>query len=602
MMDTIIHWKRCVGATEKARRKLKRLLTTKVRPRHHRQQLGNFTTMDNYIAYAASFLQAHPVLASEKIRGLYPLVHILLAAAAHSAPVIAVCRLYTEALKRPFRFGDQSWNLPLHLACKKGYDRSVIEAMIQGYPVAASVRNSVDELPVHCAIRCSTGTAMEAASFLVQVNSSCVMQKVPLFPGSDRRLNLMEFAIAHSANLDLLTLIANHFDKDEVNLRVHAGIVDVDQAKAIALLLPNLKVFECTPSGYTRDGFILLMRSLQENRSIKDITYLSLPEFPLESVASALYEAAFQFLYHNDTVSRLMVGEIARHDNVLRSPSEQGDKWLLAIGTGLRANRTIQTLFLHRWSVSGRALATFLSDGSAPVGLVLCGVQVEQHSLDDLVIEQQNWDLCRVQSLVIKVFTHSAREYFIRIPKLAEMMPTLRYVSFLSDISPFMDGTRQVATMLKIEHLRILETTGVSLDPDAICDKLKTNKTLFGLCVQGVFDTDTSARSLLKILERHNTTLVAFSDRDMACPKLYEKICYWTRLNAFGRNDFRLTKIPLDQLVRYLQAAMGSPEEYLRFAGLLNARPDLMKGVTQGSVNTLYGLLRECPAVWSLVN
>lgn len=605
MVDTqIIYWKRCVGANEKARRKLKRLLTTKVRPRHHGQQLENFTTVDNYIAYIASFLQAYPVLASEKIRGLLPLVHILLASS-HSAPVIAVCQLYPGALKKSFRTRDQTRNLPLHLACKKGYDPSVLEAMVQGYPMAVRVRNSANELPVHCAIRNSTGTvAMEGIKFLVHADASCVMQRVSLFPGSNRKSNLMEFAIVHGAHLDVLTIIANHFDKNKRTFRIRAGIIDVDQAKGIALLLPTLKVFECTPGGYTVDGFILLMRSLQENMSIKKISPLSLPDLPPESpkVVSMLCEAVLQFLYRHKTVTSLEFDNIDQ-TGILHPASEQGDKWLRIIGTGLRANQSIQSLALYKWSVSESALDTFVSDGSAPAVFVLYDVQVEQQALVDLEAEQQNWDLCRVQSLAVRAVTHKEREYFLHtLPELAERLHTLQCVSFLSSIEPPIDATRQVAAMMSIEHLRVLHTTGVSLETDAICDALKRNQTLFGFIVQGVFDTEMSTARLLKVLERHNTSLVTFSDVDMTCPKLYDEICYWTRLNAYGRDDFRTTRAPLEQLVQFLQSAMKSPEEYSKCASLMNVSPALMKGVTQDSVNTLYGLLRECPAVWNLVH
>ena len=99
MKDEIICWARRATTTALARKELHHLLTTKIRPRGGR--FPGETAMDGVIECATTILQDHPILASEEVRGLFSLVHLLLARA-QAKNVVAVCRLCPKALWEPF--------------------------------------------------------------------------------------------------------------------------------------------------------------------------------------------------------------------------------------------------------------------------------------------------------------------------------------------------------------------------------------------------------------------------------------------------------------------------------------------------------------------
>lgn len=591
-----VYWERGSTSTERAssilnkvtglfgaRHELKRLFLVQIRPRNKpwRRQVRENHPMDSDIERAHVLLLQHPVLASLKFGGKFPLQH-LLQATADAFIITVVVHMNKKALKETT---GQRKDLPLHMACSKGYPHTVIQVMFNGFPDALRRRNDHRFFPIHYAIKSWSGVDSNVVKFLVEQDPSMVMQKGPIFPGGDDEMDLLQLAFFHSLSRDEIDIIVRHYCTEKTSLDIECGVIGLDQAEALCKILPQLKTFKCWPTAWTIDGFVTILKAFEDNQAIETVAALLLPNFLTRQEKVAAHFALTSFISKNRVIKAITFALPSREQGL-----GLGNTWMATIAGGMMTNHQIRFMQLENFRFSENVLTSFLADGSAPERTSFLRFRVEEDP-EEVLDRREVWKKCAVRMLVmIPDRDEDIAGIANKLPHMVNRMPALTIFGFVTRQPTDIDMTQQAVQIIEKNYLGTLVFMGPRFDCNPICEALKTNRALRMCHIGRAFDSEEKKLCLLNVLQTHNTSLTdlgnefaglaQYGDHFDSDVSRDERVKYWTNLNECGRAKVRS------------QYHLLTP-----FVDLLCNSSNLVETPME-NFNVHFGLLREKPALW----
>jgi hypothetical protein len=392
----------------------------------------------------------------------------------------------------------------------------------------------------------------------------------------------LQQAIDKELGREAIERIVDTYPTDEQSLEIRSGSLGIDEVSALLPLLSRIQTFRCAPTKWkTFAAFLFMLQSLQENTCVTDITRLVIPaEFESQEELAQAHAAVSRFLRRNRTVKSIVLST----EGFLDPISHQDDVWLSTFSLALRANRCIRSLTLTMMSFSEDALINFMADGSAPESMTLCFVHVKPRLFcKSRVHVPGEWAYCRVQKLEVLAMDWKGTAFATDLPVMLQRMPLVRRLVYglTPDENTF---TSQAAAIIKSDRILELILLCPELDCEPICEALKHNRTMQSCSLVGMLGCARNCDLLIDVLENYNTSLKKcrdpFSFRDT---RQTQHLLYWTTLNMFGREEARRPNTSLKSFVGLLSKACD--------------RSELRTPIAQ--VNVCFGLLRECPSLWT---
>jgi len=393
--------------------------------------------------------------------------------AASLETIQSICHLFPGALKAD--------KLPLHVACECPHARpGVIKYLVRKYPLAASKRSMLGELPIHILLK-RENNHLEDVQALLKAN--------PLTNIIDQR-DLLHSAIHGSNNHhDVLEFIMNQCPKMNSLKADQLKHISLDLAMALSSFLSQLKV--------------LRLRSRQVNI----------------------------------------------------------DGWRDHLMPSLARCASIQRLHV-----------------------------------DFTQIQQQRETTASSMAIV----SHALNDALSRLPNLLDLTLLGRrggpWGEGSSDSSGSTDTkatstTEALVALLRRNTLHSINVDHFLLDHEAIFGVLKhDNTSLSRMMIVSIVDDEQKRKALAKVLVS-NTSLQSVSLRSYGGNSTtYGKIEYFTKLNALGRRFARNPRTSVKKFVGMLHDANVRNGVSFR---------DSDHTAQLARVQLLYGLLRECPSIWS---
>jgi hypothetical protein len=227
----------------------------------------------------------------------------------------------------------------------------------------------------------------------------------------------------------------------------------LDQARALSLLVPQLKSLEVELEGSVPGAFPLMMKSLQRNRTIRNLT-IRVPNRFLNANEKDR-NALEQLLTHNKNFHSL---SLYIHPGIRRKMRTDGPLYYIERGmaTHLRENEHLQWLTIGGMDVDMKTLAEALVGNEHLKRLHLEGCKVSNWSCLADVLERKNVTLGEVYETKrrsvypdndmqkIQYFTHLNRvgRKDLRDPSIQ----LEKFVSLLENVTPFPEKTNDPAT------------------------------------------------------------------------------------------------------------------------------------------------------------
>jgi hypothetical protein len=389
----------------------------------------------------------------------------------------------------------------------------------------------------------------------------------------------LQEAIDKGLGREAIEHIVNSYPTDERRLEIRSGSLGMDEMSALLPLMSRVETFGCAPTKWkTFAAFLFTLQSLQENKSITNITRLAIPaEFKLQEELAQAHTAVCRFLCRNTTVKSIVLST----DGFLNPTTYQDDVWLSTFSLALRVNQCIRSLTLTMMSLSEDALINFMADGSAPESLTLCFVHVKPKPFDNSRLQMPGeWEYSRVQRLEVLAMDWRGTAFATDLPVMLQRMPLVRRLVY--GLTPEENTfTSQAVAIIEREKILELILLCPDLDCEPICEALKHNKTMQSCSLIGMLGSARNCALLLGVLENYNTTLKKCCDPFFI--RQSEHLLYWTTLNMFGRAEAREPNTSLKAFVGLLSKAC--------------CRSELKTLI--GQVNVCFGLLRECPSLWT---
>lgn len=396
--------------------------------------------------------------------------------------------------------------------------------------------------------------------------------------GNVGNLALQE-AIDKGLGREAIEQIVDNYPTDEKSLEIRSGSLGMDEMSALLPLLSRVRTFRCAPTKWkTFAAFLFTLKSLQTNTCITDITRLVIPaEFKSQEELAQAHAAVYRFLRRNKTVKSIVLST----EGFLDPTAFQDDVWLSTVSLALRFNRCIKSLTLTMMSFSEDALINFMADGSAPEAVTLCFVHVKPRPFWKSRLQMPGeWEYSRIQKLEVLAMDWKGTAFATDLPLMLQRMPLVRRLVY--GLTPEENTfTSQAVVIIESEKILDLILLCPDLDCEPICEALKHNKTMQSCSLVGMLGSTRNCALLLGVLENYNTTLKKCSDPFST--RQTEHLRYWTTLNMFGRAEARRPNTTLKAFVGLLSKAC--------------CRSELKTSIAQ--VNMCFGLLRECPSLWT---
>jgi len=293
------------------------------------------------------------------------------------------------------------------------------------------------------------------------------------------------------------------------------------------------------------------------------------------------------FVLHNTSVRYLEIAAPALNTNSVSIRFFDG------LCRGLQSQNFLHTLKLSNFVLDNET-SYFLLPRYALKKLVLehCRNSSEWRLQRGDVSTSQMTSLAFENSILSPAFYSESLHYVIGMPKLESVEIRLFSENSLTrewrvTHAECMMGA--LLDLLAVGRLKHWCSTGVPLDMERLCEALRRNTNLTLFDVDQFSSRDES--SILDVLENHNTTLTTLGDQLLhVSSATKEKIAFLTNFNKYGRVEARKSNLSVTNLMELLsgpttKAKSSDPTEFCRKP--LNV------------VSLQFGLLKECPALWS---
>ena len=541
-------------------------------------------------------LLKYPVLAASTFEDpydelKYPLA-LLVRARARLEIIESVFDMFPEAISRPN--GSHRDNI-LHDSCWYGCSAEIVKFLAMEYPEALTKTNDYRRLPVHDALRSySMGNSTSVAN---NTKSETIRMLIDMYPNSMTIKDndgkwLLETAFALGYDLGLLEWMIKRWPHgliNSLNCSSPESIpMDQPRAELVANVIPHLKFLRCDPHCWTSGGFVHLMDSLANNKSLEVLELLDFPGQLL--VQSQKAQIVFQqFMEHTNLFKLIIV--FPRLENLLENFC---DICLRIIEQALQKNISLRRLELRQMLLShATTLSQLLATAKSPKELVLqqigfngsteritslpvtsCG-GVEKLEIIDCAMMPESMEHLVYNTANMRNLKHLSL-------KFNSSAPGITYLSRL-DLAGAL-----VSILLQSNTLQILRVDpSLKFDFGPVCEALRTNSSLRSIDSEQHFRSrvsDSILKLLVDVLQKDNTTLehvglVPTGRHDKVRGKAIELL----RLNRFGRGRAR--------------ARDATIVSFLKDLVMIETTVSLKLPIDK--LNVQYGLLREAPSLWS---
>lgn len=508
---------------------------------------------------------------------------------------------YPTVLKEPQGKNEE---LPIHFACKKcsKMPPELIQFLAETYPEGLSFVSKYNNLPVEYVLSSlrfgSMDRKLDILRLLLKLYPESILKKTQI---RCYDLNMLELAFNQGYRVEVMKCILEYCPKHILEKAILYGS-DMTMEKIqqfVQPLLPHLTLLDCQPYAWKSDAFLEILRLVRSNTSI---TKLAL-SFPFRAIMrDRNLQRALQSLLEDNTTLKCLSLVHNKGNTLLTRDSDGGtednDQVLVqSLVNGLKHNNTLTELRLNNFQWNGASAEhTQQADTSllellvyAPNTLKLGGCRI----CGNLSNPPANFPGTESRLRHFEMLGEG-RDCYIQRESIRDLYAFLSHILYLETVSircrhsygteGSVDTTDALIGILQQTNVhKIICQAPIQIEP--FCRALENNATLKQLEIIGETNLPEEQFAALLALLRQNTTLEAVHFPGLQGSKHFIKINHLARLNKFGRKRVRHPAMNLAVLVVLLVAVKKDESQPLK--------------TEEDRCDVLYGLLRECPSLWS---
>ena len=507
---------------------------------------------------------------------------------------------------------------PLHAACRSNLHPRVILYMLEKYPQAAMHKHERGGWPplTYYLLQRNRNPCKAVVKALVNaapdtIEFECV-DYAKLMPEEEAPTQLevpapLLLACSQNCSLEILQLlIPSNPKRPHVKIELSYGHIDQVITTEYADLLAKkvskwVKVLQVDDRWFTPEGFALFLSTLADESTVA----LTTIDICVANQRAEVRQALKRLVRQSRNLEKIRVRTKPSRDV---GPLDD-DALLSALVDGLEHSSTIKSLFLGKFRGRSFAdLARVLSTCSSMQSIGFSHVTFTSESVESLIHGiQQSMDLQAVMfdacdmpkggmSKIVEALADCPTlEVLITNLPQADVVPALAQLSNVTylHIIPSSDGAYRYKHESASSILDLMETStnlvrlivsGLYLSPSRLYHVLQRNGTLTHLEIHSTRIATKTTKAIVKALRDANTTLetavVKRENGTTVGKSIGEELMYYLILNLLGR-------------AQIMRPELSTINDVVELLGRIDSGP------FQGDARLYYGILRECPSLWS---